>query len=76
MFEVWAVATSVAVAALDAAHAAHTPCHAAVVERRPRLAGHAALEAFSVLTRMPGAMAENQCTLTGCALMSSPSRCG
>lgn len=50
----WAVDTSVAVAALDAGHAAHGPCVAAVRKLRPVLAGHAAYEVFSVLTRMPG----------------------
>lgn len=50
----YAVDTSVAVAALDAAHGAHRECVAAVRETRPALAGHAAFETFSVLTRMPG----------------------
>lgn len=50
----YAVDTSVAVAALDAAHGAHPECVAAVRETRPALAGHAAFETFSVLTRMPG----------------------
>lgn len=50
----WAADTSVAVAALDAAHAAHASCMAVARERRPALAGHAAFETFSVLTRMPG----------------------
>lgn len=49
-----AVDTSVAVACLDASHAAHGPCRDAVRERRPALAGHAAFETWSVLTRMPG----------------------
>jgi predicted nucleic acid-binding protein len=49
-----AVDTSVAVAALDAAHAAHDACRIAVQELRPGLAGHAAFETYSVLTRMPG----------------------
>lgn len=50
----WAVDTSVAVAVLDAAHLAHEVCRAAWREHRPVLAGHAAFELFSVLTRMPG----------------------
>lgn len=50
----WAADTSVAVAALDRAHAAHEVCRAAVRELRPVLAGHSAFETFSVLTRMPG----------------------
>lgn len=53
----YAVDTSVAVAALDATHAAHADCVAAVRTRRPVLAGHAAFETYSVLTRMPGRLA-------------------
>lgn len=53
----WAVDTSVAVAALDSAHAAHGVCLATVRTYKPRLAGHAAFETFSVLTRMPGQLA-------------------
>ena len=52
--ERWAVDTSVAVAALDAGHAAHARCRSVVQQRRPCLSGHAAFETFSVLTRMPG----------------------
>lgn len=52
-----AVDTSVAVAALDAAHAAHDVCRTAVQTYRPGLAGHAAFETYSVLTRMPGLLA-------------------
>jgi hypothetical protein len=55
--ELWAVDTSVAVAAVDRGHAAHGVCAAAVRNRRPVLAGHAAWETFSVLTRMPGHLA-------------------
>lgn len=51
------VDTSVAVAALDAGHAAHVSCRAAVIEHRPALAGHATFETYSVLTRMPGPLA-------------------
>ncbi len=53
----WAVDTSVAVAALDAGHAAHGVCARAVRSLRPGLAGHAVWETFSVLTRMPGQLA-------------------
>ena len=53
----WAVDTSVAVAALDAGHSAHGPCRDAVRDLRPALAGHAAFEVYSVLTRMPGNLA-------------------
>ncbi|GAB95799.1 hypothetical protein KILIM_026_00700 [Kineosphaera limosa NBRC 100340] len=55
--EGWAVDTSVAVPALDAGHAAHGPCLAAVRAHRPALAGHAAFEVFAVLTRLPGQLA-------------------
>jgi len=50
----YAVDTSVAVAALDSAHAAHDVCRRTVQSRHPGLAGHAAFETLSVLTRMPG----------------------
>ena len=50
-----AVDTSVAVPALDASHAAHRACRSAAMRYRPALAGHAAFETFSVLTRLPGA---------------------
>lgn len=49
----WACDTSVAVAALDPAHQAHPACRRALVELRPALAGHAAFETYSVLTRLP-----------------------
>lgn len=49
----WACDTSVAVAALDAAHQAHPACRRALVEFRPALAGHAVFETYSVLTRLP-----------------------
>ncbi|WP_428340059.1 type II toxin-antitoxin system VapC family toxin [Mycobacterium sp.] len=51
--DLWACDTSVAVAALDSTHEAHTVCRRALVQRRPALAGHAAFEAYSVLTRLP-----------------------
>lgn len=54
--EGWAVDTSVAVAALDAAHSAHDACLEVVRRKRPVLAGHAALELYAVLTRMPGSL--------------------
>jgi predicted nucleic acid-binding protein len=49
----WACDTSVAIAALDPTHEAHTVCRRAVVDLRPALAGHAVFETFSVLTRLP-----------------------
>ncbi|MEB3049895.1 type II toxin-antitoxin system VapC family toxin [Mycolicibacter sp. MYC123] len=49
----WACDTSVAVAALDSTHVAHETCRQALVQHRPALAGHAAFETYSVLTRLP-----------------------
>lgn len=49
----WACDTSVAIAALDPNHQAHAACRAVLIDRRPALAGHAAFEAHSVLTRLP-----------------------
>ena len=49
----WACDTSVAVASLDPTHQAHGVCRRALVEHRPALAGHAAFETYSVLTRLP-----------------------
>jgi predicted nucleic acid-binding protein len=63
--EEWVVDTSVAVAALDAAHAAHRACASVVRARRPAFAGHAAWETFSVLTRMPGQLAVDATTALG-----------
>lgn len=60
--ERYAVDTSVAVAALDATHTRHAVCRAAVQTHRPALAGHAAFETFSVLTRMPGRLAVDTTT--------------
>jgi len=51
--ERWACDTSVAVAALDPAHEAHPACRRVLVKLRPALAGHAAFETYSVLTRLP-----------------------
>lgn len=45
--------TSVGIAALDPNHEAHGPCRREVLERRPALSGHAAFEAYAVLTRLP-----------------------
>jgi predicted nucleic acid-binding protein len=60
--ERYAVDTSVAVAALDGAHGAHAECRHAARQHRPALAGHAAFEVFSVLTRMPGPAAIDSLT--------------
>lgn len=53
MSDRWACDTSVAVAALDPSHEAHRACRRALVDLRPVLAGHAAFETYSVLTRLP-----------------------
>lgn len=58
----YAVDTSVAIAALDGAHTAHEPCLDAVRRLRPALAGQAAFETYSVLTRMPGSLAVDSAT--------------
>lgn len=58
----FAVDTSVAVAAIDASHGAHLSCRLAVQQLRPVLAGHAAFETFSVLTRMPGQLSADAAT--------------
>ena len=52
----YAADTSVAIAALDEAHEAHTSALSAVARFRPALSGHAAWETYSVLTRLPGAL--------------------
>jgi len=49
-----AVDTSVAVAFLDAGHSAHRSCIDALDGVSAALAGHAAFESLSVLTRLPG----------------------
>lgn len=49
----WACDTSVAIASVDPNHDAHQESRRVVSERKPVLAGHAAVETFSVLTRLP-----------------------
>lgn len=49
----WACDTSVAIAALDPTHEAHPACRRVLIDLRPALAGHAAFETYSVLTRLP-----------------------
>lgn len=48
-----AIDTSIVVAAFAVWHEAHDESRR-VLDRAPRLPGHAALEAYSVLTRLPG----------------------
>jgi hypothetical protein len=73
--ELWAVDTSVAVAALDGSHAAHATCRDAVRSRRPALAGHAAFETFSVLTRLPGQLSIDSPTAQRIMAAVFPSIC-
>jgi len=73
--EGWAADTSVAVAALDRGHAAHVACATAVRSLRPALAGHAAWETFSVLTRMPGQLAVDAPTAAGVIERTFPTIC-
>lgn len=70
----WAVDTSVAVAALDAAHAAHVECRRIAQARRPSLAGHAAFETFSVLTRLHGPLSIAAPTAWAAMEMAFPER--
>lgn len=51
--ERFACDTSVAIAAMDTTHEQHHWCVDLVSSRRPALAGHAAIETYSVLTRLP-----------------------
>lgn len=71
----YAVDTSVAVAALDGAHAAHALCRQRVIETRPALSGHAAFETYSVLTRMPGALRLDPPTAALLLAQAFPDRC-
>jgi predicted nucleic acid-binding protein len=57
------VDTSVAVALTVADHRNHLEVSEAVAGRRLGLAGHAAFEAFSVLTRLPGAARRTPATV-------------
>lgn len=50
----WLADTSVAIPLVQAAHAAHTHVNDVVGDRSVGLPAHAALETYSVLTRLPG----------------------
>lgn len=50
----WLVDTSVAVPLVLTSHAAHRQVNRKVADRAVELAAHAALETYSVLTRLPG----------------------
>jgi predicted nucleic acid-binding protein len=73
--ERFAVDTSVAVAALDGGHTAHAACRAAVASHHPALAGHAAFETYSVLTRMPGQLAVDGPTASRLLARAFPEVC-
>jgi len=70
----WAVDTSVAVAALDSSHAAHAACRRVAQARRPSLAGHAAFETFSVLTRLNGPLSIAAPTASAAIALAFPER--
>ena len=71
----YAVDTSVAVAALDACHAAHVECRERVMATSPVLAGHAAFETYSVLTRMPGGLRLDAPVAAAVIRVAFPQRC-
>jgi predicted nucleic acid-binding protein len=71
----WAVDTSVAVAALDESHGAHSECRRVAMARRPALSGHAAFETYSVLTRLPGALGIAAPTAMEALALAFPDRC-
>lgn len=70
----WAVDTSVAIPALDSSHAAHNACRRIAQDRRPSLAGHAAFETFSVLTRLYGPLSIAAPTASAAIAMAFPER--
>lgn len=73
--EGWCVDTSVAVAALDGSHEAHLVCRSAAQLRQPALAGHAAFETYSVLTRLPGAARVRPEVARSAITAAFPDRC-
>ena len=73
--ETRAVDTSVAVAALDESHEAHRVCRSLAMRYRPALAGHAAFETFSVLTRLPGDARVDASTAGEILGLAFPDRC-
>jgi len=71
----FALDTSVAVPAVDASHAAHHTCRERVMATRAALAGHAAFETYSVLTRMPGQLRLDGPTAAEVMDAAFPERC-
>jgi toxin FitB len=49
----WACDISVALPALVSGHSAHVACRHVVVDRSPALAGHAVVQLYTALTRLP-----------------------
>jgi len=73
--DTYALDTSLAVAALDESHEAHEVCRRTAMKHRPALAGHAAFETFSVLTRLPGASRASPETAIRIIKLAFPERC-
>jgi len=73
--DLWACDTSVAVAALDPTHEAHSPCRRVLVQRRPALAGHAMFETYSVLTRLPLPLRLNAAQAASVLVKAFPAEC-
>jgi len=71
----WACDTSVAIAALDPNHEAHGACRRAAVALRPALAGHAAFEAYAVLTRLPVPLRLSGAQAAGVLARAFPEEC-
>lgn len=73
--DLYCVDTSVAVAAIDVSHQAHAECRAAAQRHRPALAGHAAFETYSVLTRLPGVARVEPQVAQAAITAAFPERC-
>lgn len=73
--ELWACDTSVAVAALDPTHQAHSACRQALLNLRPALAGHAVFETYSVLTRLPVSLRLSASQAAGVLAEAFPEAC-
>ena len=71
----YACDTSVAVAALDSSHEFHAVCRKVAVANRPVLAGHAAFETYSVLSRLPGSQAVSTDVVGQLMTRAFPGRC-
>lgn len=67
--------TSVAIPALDTTHAQHPWCLELIRSHRPALAGHAAIETLSVLTRLPAPSRLSATVAARAILHDFPVRC-